>query len=54
MTSKAALARRARLLNEVPARYEPVERIGVSHRYQASPDNRTDEVGFRCAKDAPG
>jgi hypothetical protein len=29
-----------------------VERIGGSRRYQASPDNRTDDVGFRCAKDA--
>jgi len=34
--------------------HEPVERIGGSRRYQASPDNRTDDVGFRCAKDAPG
>jgi formylglycine-generating enzyme required for sulfatase activity len=32
--------------------HEPVERIGGSRRYQASPDNRTDDVGFRCAKDA--
>lgn len=34
--------------------HEPVDRIGGSHRYQASPDNRTDVVGFRCPKDAPG
>jgi len=34
--------------------HEPVDRIGGSRRYQASPDNRTDDVGFRCAKDAPG
>jgi formylglycine-generating enzyme required for sulfatase activity len=34
--------------------HEPVERIGGSRRYQASPDNRTDDVGFRCAMDAPG
>ena len=34
--------------------HEPVERLGGSRRYQASPDNRTDDVGFRCAKDAPG
>lgn len=33
--------------------HEPVERIGGSRRYQASPDNRTDDVGFRCAMDAP-
>jgi formylglycine-generating enzyme required for sulfatase activity len=33
--------------------HEPVERIGGSRRYQASPDNRTDDVGFRCALDAP-
>ena len=32
--------------------HEPVERIGGSRRYQASPDNRTDDVGFRCARDA--
>jgi formylglycine-generating enzyme required for sulfatase activity len=32
--------------------HEPAERIGGSRRYQASPDNRTDDVGFRCAKDA--
>ena len=31
--------------------HEPVERIGGSRRYQASPDNRTDDVGFRCARD---
>ena len=34
--------------------HEPVDRIGGSRRYQASPDNRTDDVGFRCAMDAPG
>jgi formylglycine-generating enzyme required for sulfatase activity len=34
--------------------HEPVERMGGSRRYQASPDNRTDDVGFRCARDAPG
>jgi len=34
--------------------HEPVERLGGSRRYQASPDNRTDDVGFRCAKDASG
>lgn len=33
--------------------HEPVDRIGGSRRYQASPDNRTDDVGFRCAMDAP-
>jgi formylglycine-generating enzyme len=33
--------------------HEPVERIGGSRRYQASPDNRTDDVGFRCAMDVP-
>jgi formylglycine-generating enzyme required for sulfatase activity len=33
--------------------HEPAERIGGSRRYQASPDNRTDDVGFRCAMDAP-
>lgn len=33
--------------------HEPADRIGGSRRYQASPDNRTDDVGFRCAKDAP-
>jgi formylglycine-generating enzyme required for sulfatase activity len=33
--------------------HEPVGRIGGSRRYQASPDNRTDDVGFRCAMDAP-
>ncbi len=33
--------------------HEPVERIGGSRRYQASPDNRTDDVGFRCAMDPP-
>ena len=32
--------------------HEPVDRIGGSRRYQASPDNRTDDVGFRCAMDA--
>ncbi|HKU16038.1 MAG TPA: SUMF1/EgtB/PvdO family nonheme iron enzyme [Steroidobacteraceae bacterium] len=32
--------------------HEPVERLGGSRRYQASPDNRTDDVGFRCAMDA--
>jgi formylglycine-generating enzyme required for sulfatase activity len=32
--------------------HEPVERIGGSRRYQASPENRTDDVGFRCAMDA--
>jgi formylglycine-generating enzyme required for sulfatase activity len=32
--------------------HEPVERIGGSRRYQASPGNRTDDVGFRCARDA--
>ena len=34
--------------------HEPVERIGGSRRYQAAPDNRTDDVGFRCAMDVPG
>jgi len=35
--------------------HEPVERLGGSRRYQAAPDNRTDDVGFRCAMDAkPG
>jgi formylglycine-generating enzyme required for sulfatase activity len=34
--------------------HEPVQRIGGSRRYQASPDNRTDDVGFRCARDVPG
>ena len=34
--------------------HEPVDRIGGSRRYHASPDNRTDDVGFRCAMDAPG
>jgi formylglycine-generating enzyme required for sulfatase activity len=34
--------------------HEPLERIGGSRRYQASPDNRTDDVGFRCAMDVPG
>lgn len=33
--------------------HEPVDRIGGSRRYHASPDNRTDDVGFRCAMDAP-
>lgn len=33
--------------------HEPVDRLGGSRRYQASPDNRTDDVGFRCAMDAP-
>jgi sulfatase modifying factor 1 len=33
--------------------HEPVERIGGSRRYQASTDNRTDDVGFRCAMDSP-
>jgi sulfatase modifying factor 1 len=32
--------------------HEPVERLGGSRRYQASPENRTDDVGFRCARDA--
>ena len=32
--------------------HEPAERLGGSRRYQASPDNRTDDVGFRCAMDA--
>lgn len=34
--------------------HEPADRVGGSRRYQASPDNRTDDVGFRCAMDAPG
>jgi formylglycine-generating enzyme required for sulfatase activity len=34
--------------------HEPAERIGGSRRYQASPDNRTDDVGFRCAMNSPG
>ena len=33
--------------------HEPVDRVGGSRRYHASPDNRTDDVGFRCAMDAP-
>jgi len=32
--------------------HEPAERLGGSRRYQASPENRTDDVGFRCAMDA--
>ena len=32
--------------------HDPVDRIGGSRRYHASPDNRTDDVGFRCALDA--
>ena len=32
--------------------HEPMERIGGSRRYQASPDNRTDDVGIRCAMNA--
>lgn len=32
--------------------HEPAGRIGGSRRYQASPENRTDDVGFRCAMDA--
>lgn len=34
--------------------HDQVERIGGSRRYHASPDNRTDDVGFRCAMNVPG
>jgi len=33
--------------------HDPADRVGGSRRYYASPDNRTDDVGFRCALDAP-
>ena len=32
--------------------HEPIERLGGSRRYQAATDNRTDDVGFRCVRDA--
>ncbi len=31
---------------------EPAGRMGGSRRYQAAPENRTDDVGFRCALSA--
>jgi formylglycine-generating enzyme required for sulfatase activity len=32
-------------------RYDPPERLGATARQYASPDNRADDIGFRCASD---
>jgi formylglycine-generating enzyme required for sulfatase activity len=34
--------------------HDPVERMGGSRRYFASPETRNDDVGFRCAMNVPG